>query len=215
MAMNKLLKNSSFTFVLLLSSTLFLIFLSGHYILTEEFYENNGEPLSGMPGDDIGVYGIMQKWIYLSSAVYLMLKLGFITLILHSALYLQNKDVSINRILNITILAEFIFLIPAAAKIITFHYTYPSGTLLDWHHYYILSAISLFKNVPADWSYALQTLNLFEIAYWFGLAYGIHQLTDMDFDWSLRAVIMSYVTGLIIWVAAVTFFSLVLFPTTG
>ncbi|MDB5114928.1 MAG: hypothetical protein JWQ79_420 [Mucilaginibacter sp.] len=213
--MKLLLKNGWLSLALLLSLTTLLIYLTGHYILTLGFYVSNGDPLSGIPGQDERVYEMMQKWIYLSSVLYLLLKVGVISLILHTALYLQDKDISIHKIFKVTILAEYIFLIPAAIKILTFHYTFPTGTLLEWHKYYIFSAISIFNEAPVDWSYALQTLNAFEIGYWFLLAYGVSRITDLNFDRSLHIVVTSYVPALIVWIAVITFFTLVVFPTTG
>lgn len=215
MSMKSLFKNGALALSLLLMLTFLLIYITAHHILTVGFYENSGDPLSGIPGQDISVYETLQKWIYISSAIYLLVKLGVITLILHTALYLNNQDVSIDKIFRVTVLAEFIFLIPATVKIISFPYTFPQGTLLDWHKYYILSLLSLFENTPADWYYALQTFNLFEIGYWFLLAYGISKISTLNYDRSLRIVTIGYVPALVIWVAAVSFFTLVMFPSTG
>jgi hypothetical protein len=213
--MKSLFKNGTPALALLLMLTFLLIYITTHHILTVGFYENNGDPLSGIPGQDLNVYETLQKWIYIYSAVYLLIKLGVITLILHTALYLNNQDVSISKIFSVTVLAEFIFLIPATVKIISFPYTFPQGTLLDWHRYYVLSLLSLFENIPADWYYALQTVNVFEIVYWFLLAYGVSKIATLNYDRSLRIVVTSYVPALVIWIAAVTFFTLVMFPSTG
>lgn len=200
---------------LLLLMSFLLIYVTDHYILTAGFYENNGNLLSGIPEQDISIYQALQKWVYISSAVYLLMKVGVIALIIHTALFLHNEEVSFRSVLKITILAEFIFLIPAAIKIVTFHYTFEHGTLLDWHRYYIFSALSLFNNVPADWFYALQSFNLFEVTYWFLLALGISKISNLNYDQSLKLVVLSYVPGLLIWIAAITFFTLLMFPVTG
>jgi hypothetical protein len=213
--MKILLKYGSVHLGLLLLLTFLLIWITGREILTPEFYANSGDPLSGIPGQGAAMLDMMQKWVYISSAIYLLIKLGFITLILYTALYLNNQNVSLSSIFKITVLAEFIFLIPAAIKITTFPSTYPNGTLLDWHQYYILSALIFFKDVPADWYYALQTFNVFEILYWFLLGFGISKISDLGYDKSLRIVLVSYVPSLLIWIAAVTFISLLMFPSTG
>jgi len=213
--MKILLKYGKFNFALLLCLTFLLIYITDRYILTVGFYEDSGEFLSGIPGKDIAVYETLQKWIYFSSALYLLLKLGTITLILHTALYLNDQNVPIGNIFKVSVLSEFVFLIPALIKVLTFRYTYPNGNLLDWHRYYILSLLSFFKNVPADWYYALQTVNIFEIIYWFMLGFGIAGVTGLNFDRSLRIVVISYVPALLVWIAAVTFFTLMMFPSTG
>ena len=200
---------------LLLFLTFLLIYLTGHYVLTIEFYENNGDPLAGIEGQGRNVYETLQKWVYFTSAIYLLVKLGVIALILHSALDLHNEKVPFNSVLKITTLAEFIFLIPAAIKIFSFHYTFVHGNLLDWQRYYVFSALSLFKEPSAAWLYALQSFNLFEIIYWFLIALGISGISELNYDQSLKLVLISYVPGLLIWITAVTFFTLMMFPATG
>jgi len=213
--MNLFYKNPAISFLVLLLLNFLLIYITERYILTVDFYESSGDIFSGIPGKDTSVYQALQKWIYFSSAVYLILKLGTISLIIYTALQFNSREVTFRNVLKITILAEYLFLVPAAIKIVTFHYTFEHATLLDWHKYYILSAISLFNNVPADWAYALQSFNAIEIGYWFLLGYGIHKITMLSFDQSLRVVITSYVPALVIWIVTVSFFTLVMFPTTG
>lgn len=213
--MKYLHRNGKLNLAILIAFTFLLICLTNRFILTVDFYENNGDPLSGIPGRDSNIYEALQKWVYFSSVVYLLIKLGLITLILHTALYLRDQEVPFRKIFNVVVLAEFIFIIPATIKLITFNYTFEHGTLLDWHRYYVLSALSLFPEVPADWYYALQSLNLFEFAYWFILAFGVSKITSFRFDAALTIVVTSYVPALAVWVASVTFCSLLMFPSTG
>jgi hypothetical protein len=210
-----MLKNYCLTLGVLILLTFFLLYFTNHYILTAGFYENSFEPLSGIPGNSLKIYDSLQTWIYLASAVYLLIKLGVISLILYTAIYLTDEQVQFKDIFKITILAEFIFLIPALIKTISFPIVFPNGTLSDWNRYYILSAISLVNTAPADWNYALQTLNVFEVCYWFLLAFGIYKMSALDFDRSLRMVLVAYMPALFIWVAFVTFCTLMLFPGFG
>lgn len=54
-----------------------------------------------------------------------------------------------------------------------------------------------------------QVLNLFELAYWFILAYLLgKELGDDDKDKSLSIVLSSYGTSLLIWVVGVVFLNL-------
>jgi hypothetical protein len=191
-------------------NTISIIFLIGI-----NFYENSGDPLSGISGEGNDVYHSLQKWIYISSALYLLIKLCFVSLILYAALYLTENPVAFQKVFLISTVSESVFFIPAALKIAWFHYYYPEGTLNDWHKMYLFSALSILKTSPADWSYALQTLNLFEFAYWFLLAYGIYKFAGITYDQSLRIVIYAYVPALFIWVAAITFVTLVMFPAMG
>lgn len=210
-----MLKNHYLNLAVLILLTFVLLYFTSHYILTPGFYENGPDPLSGIPGNGLKIYESLQAWIYLGSAVYLLIKLFIISLILYTALYLTDEQVRFKNIFRITVLAEFVFLIPASIKIISFPVIFPNGTLADWNRYYILSAVSLVSTAPADWNYALQTLNVFEISYWFLLAFGIYKMSALDFDRSLRVVVVAYVPALFIWVAFVTFCTLILFPGFG
>jgi len=192
-----------------------LIFITNHNILTLDFYANSGDPVAGIHSAEIQAFENLQKWIYFLSAIYLIIKLAFIALILYTALYVGGHQVRYLGIFQVSVYAELVFFVPATAKIILFHVYYPQGTLTDWHKFYFLSALSIFESAPADWYYALQTLNIFEFAYWFALAFGICRLSELNFDRSLRLVLFSYVPALIIWIAAVTFFTLIIFPNTG
>ncbi|MFD0764519.1 hypothetical protein ACFQZI_06620 [Mucilaginibacter lutimaris] len=213
--MKFLYRHGKLSLALLFTITFLLIYLTNTYVLTTGFYEANGDPLAATPAQGAIIYEALQKWVYLSSAAYLLIKIGVIALILHTALFLQDLEVPFRRIVKIVVLAEFTFLIPAFIKLVSFNYTFQHGNLLDWHKYYILSALSIAGEVPADWYYTLQTLNLFEVTYWFILAYGISKITQKPFDESLRTVVCSYVPGLFLWVVAVTFFTLMMFPTAG
>lgn len=213
--MKFIVKSNILSLFILLGITFILIYITNRYILTINFYENSGDPVSGIPEQEGRVYDNLQKWIYLSSALYLLIKLFLISLVLYTGLYLSDHPVDFERIFNITIWAEFIFFVPAIIKMSWFHYYYPNGTLTDWHKYYVLSALSFVDYAPADYYYALQTINVFEIGYWFLLAFGIYKASGMDYDLSLKTVFLSYLPALFIWVCVVTFCSLMMFPSTG
>ena|GEM_PF-1052260 len=215
LGMKSLLKSNIIGLGALLGLSFALISITNHYILTINFYNNSGDLFSGIPDQESAVYESLQKWVYIGTASYLIVKLFLIALVLYTALYLSDQAVSFGKIFNITVLAEFVFIIPAVLKIIWFHHGYPNGTILDWHRMYVLSALSLFESAPADWYYPLQTLNVFEIIYWFLLAFGIYKVTKMDYDTSLRLVLFSYVPSLFIWIATVAFCTIMMFPNNG
>ncbi|WP_429380307.1 hypothetical protein [Mucilaginibacter sp. UYCu711] len=192
-----------------------MIFYTDHYILTTGFYENSGDPLFGIPGQGQAVFDNLQKWIYLSAIFYLLIKLAIISLILHTALYLNDHEVAMYDIFKITVIAETVLFVHSMLKIVLFSYTFPNGNLLGWNKYSVGSLLELFPNVPADWYYVFQTFNIFEVFYWFFLAYGIRNVTDLNYDASLKIVVQSYVPALLIWISLVTFISLMISPATG
>jgi len=197
---------------LLIGITFILIALTDHYILTVNFYENSGDPLAGDPALDMEVYSRVIHWVYLYTALYLLLKVFIIAGLLQAGLYLAGQTVIFHKLLTCVALAEFIFFVPAVLKIIVFRYYYPEGRLEEWQRFYILSVLPLARNVGADWIYPLQTLNLFEAGYWFLLALGIKKISGLTYEQSLRTVIISYLPALTIWILTITFCAVLLFP---
>jgi hypothetical protein len=210
--MNSTTKSNLISLGILLGLTLMLIKIANYYVLTLNFYDNSGEYLSGVPEREHDVYDALQRYIYLSAIAYTVLKLFLITLIIHTALYLAGQQMKFGRALNIVIFSEYVFLLSVIIKIIWFKIEYPAGILADWHKISILSMLSLFKNATPDWYYPLQTFNLFEIAYWFILAYGIKRATSLTYDQSIKIVVSSYVPALFIWVSTVAFCTVMVFP---
>jgi len=197
---------------LLLGLSAVIISVTNHYILTINFFDSSGEYLNGNPALEGKTYEDIQKYIYSSTVIYTTFKLFVVALVLYTALFLADHPIPFAKAFNIVILSEFIFLLSAVLKIIWFLYAYPNGTLSDWHKTYIFSVLSLTGRVSADWYYPLQTLNLFEMLYWFILAYGIFCNTSLTYDRSLRIVVFSYLPALFIWVATIVFCTVMIFP---
>lgn len=212
--MRTLFKSNLFYFFLLAAVTCILIYITNRDILTFDFYKRSGELTPGMADDEVALYFRLQKWIYVACLFLLLVKVGLIALILNAGLYLSETKVSFARLFRVALLSEYIFLIPAAFKIVYFLHQYPDGNIDDWNQLNPLSLLSL-VSVPADWRYLFQTLNVFEVAYWFLLAFGIHRATALNFDRSLRIVTYTYLPALFVWIASITFCSLLYFPFAG
>jgi hypothetical protein len=196
----------------LVGATLALLFITNRYILTVNFYERNGQPVSGIPDMESLVYDRIKSVIYLYAVIYLLVKVGVISIILATGLYFFNTEISFRKILRVVILCEFIFLIPAAAKICWFWQTRQIVDLITWQNFYFLSAAMLTPDVKPAFLLPLQTLNVFEVAYWYLLATGIAGITSLRFDKALRVVCLSYIPALFIWVIFVVYCTVVYFP---
>jgi len=192
--------------------SLVLIGITNKYILTVNFYERNGEPVSGIPDMASTIYQRLQQTIYLYSAIYLVVKLLVIAFILYTSLYYFEIKASYRDILRVVTLAEFIFLIPAIVKVWWFYYYNFNATLWQWQKFYFLSVASFTEYIKPVFLYPLQTLNAFELAYWFFLAAGIRSVTKADFDRALRVVVSSYVPLLALWMVIVAFIAMIYYP---
>lgn len=202
-------------FIGLAGLSLFLIYIANRDLLTIAFYEKSDQAVSGIPDQQITIYEAIQRWIYLYAVGYLALKVLLIAGILATCLFLKDYSVSFIRLLIMITSAEYLFLIPAAIKIWWFKYVDPHADLNQWLHFYPVSLLSLFPDTRVIWIYPLQLANLFEVVYWFLLAYGIKRLTTLNYDFSLRIVLCSYFPALVAWLAVVSFFTLLFFPQAG
>ncbi|MDT3401262.1 hypothetical protein [Mucilaginibacter terrae] len=213
--MNFIKKSAVISLGAVLGLTLAIVSTSNRLILTRNFFAENGQHLAALPGQDMLLFAGLQKWIYVLTALYLLFKLCLISLILYTALYIADHLLSYWHILLIVSLCEGIFLVAAAVKMWWFHYYYPHGTLLQWHQLYILSSLSLFPAIPAAWYYPLQTLNAFEVAYWFLLAFGVYRFSGLDYRTSFKIILLSYLPALFIWTVVVCFCTIMYFPGQG
>jgi hypothetical protein len=188
------------------------VFITNKYILTINFYERNGQPVSGIPDMESLVYQNIKKVIYLYTVIYIVVKVLVISIILATGLYFFEIQVRFRDLLRVVILCEFVFLLPAAVKICWFWQYRNVVDLITWQNFYFLSAALLFPDIKPAFLLPLQTLNVFELAYWFLLAAGIKKIASVGFDRALRIVCLSYVPALFIWVIFIVYFTVVYFP---
>ncbi|WP_332369080.1 hypothetical protein [Spirosoma telluris] len=108
------------------------------------------------------------------------------------------------------IFSELIFLLPILIKLLWFLFIKTDYDLNDLTLFYPLSLLNLVdaQTIPRYWLAPLQMLNLFEIAYWFLLAYGVADATGLSFKRSFGLVMSSYGVGLVLWVVLVMFLTI-------
>ena len=201
-----------FLLVALIAATLFLIYITNEYILTVNFYERNGQPVSGIPDMESLVYQNIKKVIYLYTVIYITGKVLAVSCLLATGLYFFDFRVSFRELLRFVIACEFIFLVPAAGKVWWFWQDRNTVDLITWQNFYFLSGTSFVPEVKPAFLMPLQTLNVFEVAYWFLLATGIEKITSVPFGRALQIVCLSYIPALFIWVIFVVYFTVVNFP---
>lgn len=206
---------ASVSFLLIWLSACLLIYLTDNYFLTPQFFDRNGQLPFQLHGDSYRIFSNLQQWGYLYEGLYILLKITATSIVLGAGLYFAKITASFRKVFSVVTLAEGVFILYGAAKLAWFYFYKHDATLLEWHQTYLLSVLSLFPQAPADWYYPLQTLNAFEVFYWFMLAYGISKIAPLNFDNSLKVVVRSYVPALVIWVACALFASLLMYPAQG
>ena len=154
-----------------------------------------------------------EKWQFLGYILIpflLIIKTSIIAAILDVGCFFFSKEIKYKKLFNIVIKAEFIFLLVIVFKTAWFYYFQTDYNLEDLQYFYPLSALNIigYEGLQPWFIYPFQVLNLFELAYWFILAYLIGKELNENTDKGFSIVASSYGVSLLIWVVAVMFFTL-------
>lgn len=156
-----------------------------------------------------------QKWAWLGYAIIPLLVLfrsNLVALCLNIGMFFYNMENSIKfkQFFRIALLGEFVLVLVGFFKLGYFYFIKTDYTLQDLQQYYPLSYINFLdlEKIQPWLIYPLQTINLFEIAYFFVLVYGLWKLLKNNYSKSLEIVSVSYGSGLVIWLGLVMFLTL-------
>ncbi|MCF6350340.1 MAG: hypothetical protein L3J23_04845 [Flavobacteriaceae bacterium] len=160
-----------------------------------------------------------EKWswlVYIVLLIIVLLRSSLVALCLSVGNFFYNIDEDeeqepkFKQFFRIALLGEFVLLFVGVFKLLYFLFIQTDYTLLDLQQYYPLSFVNFLdlETLEAWLVYPLQTVNLFEIAYFFVLVYGLHKLLKNKYWRSFEMVAVSYGTGLAIWLGLVMFLTL-------
>lgn len=205
------MKNKQYLLTILASLVL-LTFLSKILLKTDELLVNS---LTEQFTQEqlINILNFQKKWewfTYVIILISLLIKILIITSILDLGCFLFNKKIKYKELFNIVVKAEFIFILVIIVKTAWFYFFQTNYTLEDLQFFYPLSALSLIghEGLQPWFVYPFQVLNLFELAYWFILAFLLGKELKSTTDKGLSIVASSYGVGLLIWVVGVMFLPL-------
>jgi hypothetical protein len=159
------------------------------------------------------VIDITNKWEWLSYAIipfYYLCKIFLVSFCIYTGAIVAGIDISFKKVFQVALLAEGIFLLPAALKLCWFLFVQTEYTLSDIHAFYPLSALSFFDYGSVDpwFIYPLQAVNVFEVMYFLVLAYGMFLLTKNRYVRMLGLIACTYGTGLFIWIVSIMFLTI-------
>lgn len=154
-----------------------------------------------------------EKWSWVGNAlvpVIYGIKLSLVATALALGSYFATSKFHFKRFFGAAIFAELLFLLPILIKLLWFLFVQTDYTLQDLSQFYPLSMLNITgtANIPPYLLYPLQTLNLFELAYWFLLAQGVSEATGQSFRDSFGLVLSSYGVGLLLWVVLIMFLTI-------
>ncbi len=154
-----------------------------------------------------------EKWSWVGNAlvpVIYGIKLSLVATALALGSYFATSKFHFKRFFGAAIFAELLFLLPILIKLLWFLFVQTDYTLQDLSQFYPLSMLNITgtANIPPYLLYPLQTLTLFELAYWFLLAQGVSEATGQSFRESFGLVLSSYGVGLVLWVVLIMFLTI-------
>jgi hypothetical protein len=204
-----------FESLFLLASVAFLYLLIGYLsntlIFTEDFYINAwSENFSIVRIQKLLEFNKKWTWIvYLLTPLVLCFKMIIITFMIQARLFLKESSYSFKKVFKIVLIAE---LVPLAYALLQFGYFLfaKPHSFDDINSFAPLSVVSLLnsKELPGYFSYPLQYISLFEIAYWIILAIGLRTYHGSSFSKNLKIVASSYGIGLLLWMILIMFIQL-------
>ncbi|TDQ27504.1 hypothetical protein [Tenacibaculum caenipelagi] len=157
-----------------------------------------------------GFINFQRQWEWLSYIItptLVLIKIIIIAGILDIGCFFFDIKIKYKKLFRIVVNGEYIFLLVAIFKTIWFLTFQTDYTLEDIQNFYPLSALNIvdYRGLETWFIYPFQVLNLFEVAYWFILAYLIGKEINDTTEKGLLIVASSYGTGLLIWVIGTMF----------
>lgn len=204
--------NKMLLFGFLCSTFILVIYLTSNFLFSDQLYFSQfGEQ---MTYDQIKSFLDLQykyQWVsYLILPVIYLFKLSLLSLVLLAGAIFWNIKISFKKLFQITLIAEFLFVIPSLIKLFWFLFVQKEFELQDLQTFYPLSLLNLLnvKDIPQWLLYPFQLVNVFEVIYWFLLAYGISLVARERLPKMLGMVASSYGVGLFVWVVFITFLTI-------
>lgn len=192
-----------------------LITMMSNFLLDTEtlVYDFYSDKLS-----DKEIYNLIEnqkklKWLpFVILPLIIMLRNSLVALSLNIGVFFYDMEskISYKKLFNVALTGEFVLVLVGCFKIVYFLFIKTDYTLQDIQQYYPLSYTSFLdiENIESWLIYPLQTINLFEIGYFFVLVYGVHKLLKNKYLKSFEITAISYGTGLTIWIGLVMFLTL-------
>lgn len=199
-------------FIFLCSISLLLTFIFKELVIGDEvYYATFGQQLTT---ERINQFlAIQHKWEWVTYAaipLLYLIKLSAVAFCLNVGCIMINYDLNFKRLFQISLIAETVFVVPAFIKIIWFWNAQQNYTLQDLMNFSPLSLLNFYSpDSVRQWLiYPLQVLNVFEIIYWLILAYGLKLVLQKPFLKTVKLVLSSYGTGLVMWITFIIFLQL-------
>jgi hypothetical protein len=204
-------QNAWLVFLLLCVGYGAITFVQNNYIITKDVYYNTlGEQMTIERIDEMLESQSKWRWLgYLLNPLFIVFQTGLITVCINCGTFMMDYKVKFNAIFKVVLKSSVVFLI--WKLLMTFIYLFMEIKVFDdlvKADKFSVAGFVTKDALPAWLMYPLSILNIFEVAFWVLLAYGMSRLIEKPFTKSFGFVAMSYGVGLLMWMLFIVFISL-------
>jgi len=189
--------NKRLTFILLCLITFLLLYVKKTFIENEtaafEFLQDRPEG---------GILQLISALQFLTIPFIYLWKFTVIAFVIWVGCFMFGYRVTYSQCWGITVVSEFIFIVPELLKIGWFLFIQTDPNLLDIRAFYPLSLMNFadYSEVSPEYVYPLKALNVFEIFYWMLLVTGVHFFSRKEKKQAWIIVLCSYVLIFLLWI---------------
>lgn len=198
---------------LILILTLILITIVGNVLLIHEnlYFNYFQDKVTAAELDKL--LARVNKWDWVTYPLIPItygIKLSCITLCISTGLFFSNYKVPLGQVFNAVTRSEFFLVIPSLIKIVWFYWFQATYTLEDLQTFFPCSVLNFIDHRSLEnWLiYPLSLINLFELGYILMLTSFIASTINRTFSQSLKIILSTYGTALLLWVVFISFISI-------
>jgi hypothetical protein len=199
-------------YITLIVLTVFLTFSINYlFISSDLYYQSYAEQIATDRIAEMFEFSKKWQWLgYILIPPLVLTRISFTATCLYTGYFLANiAKVRFNNLFKIALVADFVFVLSAFIKLIILIFFKEVGTLDDLQ-FQPLSLMELFDQNSIDefLIYPLSLINVFELLYCLTLAWLQTCIIEQSFGRSLKMVVSSYGTGLLLWALFIMFFTI-------
>lgn len=144
-----------------------------------------------LEGPEALIFRLISGFKLLTIPIVYALKFTIVGFILWVGCFMWGYNVTYNKCWQIAMIAELVFFVPTFLKILWFFFVDTDPNYWEYQSFYPLSLMSLldYTQVRPKMLYPNQALNVFEIAYWVVLTYGV------DFAARKKKAVANYIVA--------------------
>ncbi|MBK5278356.1 MAG: hypothetical protein JJE09_05785 [Bacteroidia bacterium] len=189
--------NKRLTFILLCLITVLLLYVKKTFIENEtaafEFLQDRPEG---------GILQLISALQFLTIPLIYLWKFTVIAFVIWIGCFMFGYRVTYSQCWGITVVSEYIFIVPEVLKICWFMFIETDPNLLVIRAFYPFSMMTFFdySEIDPKYAYPLKALNIFEIFYWILLVTGVHFFSRKEKKQAWIIVLSSYVLIFLFWI---------------